>query len=51
MKKSFYNINDIVNANATEMIDGSKWVSWSLSQLKRGVPKRNVNKIASLIKN
>jgi hypothetical protein len=48
-QNGFYNINNIVNANATEMVDGSKWIKWSLNQLKKGLPKRNLNKIAALI--
>lgn len=50
-KTGFYNINDIINANCIEMVDGSKWISWSLAQLKRGLPKRNLNKIAQLLTN
>jgi hypothetical protein len=45
----FYNINHLVNANATEMADDSKWINWSLRQLKKGLPKRKLNKIADLI--
>jgi hypothetical protein len=48
-ENSFYNINSIVNANATEMVDGSKWVNWSLNQLKKGLTKRKLNKIAQLV--
>jgi len=35
-KNNFYNINHIVNANSTEMVDGSQWVKWSLERLKQG---------------
>jgi len=45
----FYNINDIVNSNAIEMADNSKWIIWSLNQLKKGLTKRKLNKIASLL--
>jgi len=48
-KKEFYNINHLVNANATKMVDNSKWITWSLDKLKKGMPKRKLNKLAHLI--
>jgi hypothetical protein len=48
-KNNFYNINHIVNANSTEMVDGSQWVKWSLERLKQGLSKRRLNKIAEFI--
>jgi hypothetical protein len=45
----FYNINTIINANATKMVDGSKWINWSLDRIKEGLPLRNVNRIADFI--
>ena len=45
----FYNINHIINANATPMVDKSKWVSWSLNLLKKGKSSRSINRIAHLI--
>lgn len=47
--ENFYNINTIVNANATEMVDNTKWISWSLNRLREGVPMKNLEKIARLI--
>lgn len=46
--KEFYNIHHIINANAIEMVDGSKWVKWSLDRLKSGLSKRKLNLIADL---
>ena len=48
-ENKFYNINNIVNANSTEMVDGSSWVIWSLNNLKKGLTKRKLNKIAEMI--
>ena len=47
--KKFNNINTIVNANAIEMKDGSKWILWGYERIKEGVPTRNLEKIARLI--
>lgn len=44
-----YNINSIVNANATPMVDGSKWIKWSLDRIKSGLDLRRVNKIADML--
>lgn len=48
-ENKFYNINHIVNANSTEMVDGSKWVTWSLNNIRKGLTKRRLNKIAESI--
>ena len=48
-ENKFYNINHIVNANSTPMVDGSKWITWGLNNLKKGLTKRKLNKIAELI--
>jgi len=48
-ENKFYNINNIVNANSTPMVDGSKWIVWGLDNLKNGLTKRRLNKIAELI--
>lgn len=48
-ESKFYNINHIVNANATKLVDETGWINWSLARLKSGISKRNVNRIAELI--
>ena len=45
----FYNINHIINANTTEMVDGSKWINWSLSRKKEGHTFRRINLMAQII--
>lgn len=47
--RTFNNINNIVNANATEMVDGSKWINWYINNKRKGVPNKNLEKIAYLI--
>ena len=47
--RNFYNINAIVNANATEMVDESKWITWSLRQMKKGLSAKKINRIACMI--
>ena len=47
--RNFSNINNIVNANATEMVDGSKWVTWYLNNLKNGRSQKRMETIARLI--
>lgn len=48
-ENKFYNINSIVNANSIEMVDGSKWITWGLNQIKEGLTKRKLNRIAELV--
>lgn len=45
----FYNINHIINANTTEMVDGSKWINWSLDRKKEGHTFRRINLMAQII--
>lgn len=47
--KTFNNINNIVNANATPMVDGSKWITWYLNNLKNGHSQKRLETIAKLI--
>lgn len=47
--KNFTNINTIVNANATEMVDNTKWISWFLDLNRKGHSQKNLEKIARLI--
>lgn len=49
--QKFYNINSVINANSIEMVDGSKWVKWSLDRIKDGLPLRNLNRIADMLTN
>ena len=49
LENKFFNINNIVNANSIKMVDGSKWVNWSLNRLKDGTSKRDLNLIASIL--
>jgi len=48
-KNKFYNIHEMINANTTPMVDGSKWISWANDRLKDGLSPRRLNKIAGLI--
>lgn len=47
--KKFNNINTIVNANAIEMTDGSKWITWYIKNINRGVSKNRLETIAHII--
>ena len=47
--KNFSNINDIVNANATPMVDNSKWISWYLDLYKSGLSQKRLEAIARLL--
>ena len=47
--RNFSNINSIVNANATPMVDGSKWICWYLDAKRKGVSKKRLEKIAYLL--
>ena len=47
--KNFTNINTIVNANATEMVDNTKLTSWFLDLNRKGHSQKNLEKIARLI--
>ena len=47
--RAIFNINYIVNANATPMVDGSTWVKWSLDRMKEGVSLRRINTIAKFL--
>lgn len=51
MKNSnkFYDINHIVNANTTPMVDGSKWINWALNRKKEGHTLRKINQIAQIL--
>lgn len=48
-ESNFYDINHIVNANTTEMVDGSKWINWSLKRKKEGHSLRKINQLAQTI--
>ena len=43
------NINYLINANATPMTDGSKWIVWHLRQIKRGITQKQIEAIAYLL--
>ena len=47
--EKFYNINEIVNANAIRTTDGKGWVVWSLDRLKDGLSRRRLNVIAGML--
>ena len=47
--RKFNNINTIVNANAIEMTDGSKWITWYIKNINRGVSKNRLETIAHII--
>jgi hypothetical protein len=47
--RNFSNINDIVNANATEMVNKSKWITWYLNNKRKGVSEKRLETIAYLI--
>lgn len=46
MKTEIFNINYIVNANAIEMVDGSKWINWMLNLRRKGLNLKSCNRIA-----
>ena len=49
LENKFYNIHSIINANTIPMVDGSKWIIWSLGLLKDGYTLRRVNKAADIL--
>ena len=47
-ERNFFNIHSMVNANTIEMVDGSKWITWCLRQIKkRNLSKVQINRIAN----
>ena len=47
--RNFSNINDIVNANAIEMVDKSKWITWYLNNKRKGHSQNSLETIARLV--
>ena len=48
MKTNFKNINEIINCNSIEMLDGSKWIEWYLKN-KKEVPQKNLDAIVHIL--
>lgn len=48
--KNFKNINQIVNCNAIEMVDNSKWIEWYLNR-KKSIPQKNLDRLIYLLNN
>lgn len=49
LENKIYDINAIVNANTTEMVDGTKWIVWAKNRIKAGLSVRRLNYIAANI--
>jgi len=41
-------INEIINCNSIEMVNGSKWINWYLNQ-KKQIPQKNLDRLVFIL--
>ena len=46
--KTFKNINQIINCNSIEMVNGTKWIQWYLKQ-KKSIPQKNLDRMVWIL--